>query len=557
MDKENYVIGVDYGSDSCRAVLINASNGNEVANSIFEYPRWKNKLYCDAKKNKFRQHPLDYIEGLKFVVRNCLKDISEDKIEKIKGISIDTTGSTPIAVNEAGIPLALTEEFKENPNAMFILWKDHTSIKEAQEITKLSKNWGGKDFTKYSGGVYSAEWFWAKILHTIREDEKVKEAAYSWVEHCDWMPALLTGVNKSENIKRGRCSAGHKAMWNEEFDGLPSEEFLNQLNPYLGVLRSRLYTETFTSDKSAGNLSEYWAKELGLSTDITVSIGAFDAHMGAVGGQIKPYSFVKVMGTSTCDILMVPETDIMGRVVDGICGQVNGSVIDGMIGMEAGQSGFGDIYAWFKDIISWPLNLLNEVDGIDIEIKNKIKNQILFELEKEAQKLKPGSNELISLDWMNGRRTPFANQELKGAITGINLGDTAPSLYRSLVESTAFGAKAIVDQFKVKGIRIDEIIAIGGVAKKSPLIMQILADTLDMPIKVSESSQTVALGAAIFASVSSGIYKDVQTAQKIIGSKFEKEYLPIEENVLIYKSLYEKYSELGNFIENKSLRKRG
>ncbi|MGL4402635.1 MAG: ribulokinase [Fusobacteriaceae bacterium] len=541
MKRESYVIGVDYGSDSCRGLLINALDGREISSSVFEYPRWKEKKYCNPGENRFRQHPLDYIEGLKYVVTECLKGITEETRKSIKGISIDTTGSTPTAIDKHGTPLALLDEFKDDPDAMFILWKDHTSIKEANEITQLCKNWGGEDFTKFSGGVYSSEWFWSKILHTVRKNEKVKKAAYSWLEHCDWMPALLTGEKNIEKIKRSRCAAGHKAMWNESHGGLPSQKFLNLLDPYLGQLRERLYDETYTSETSAGNLCEEWAEELGLSTDIIVSVGAFDAHMGAIGGQIQPYSFVKVMGTSTCDILIIPEEEMADILVPGICGQVDGSVISGMIGLEAGQSGFGDIYAWFKEIVAWPLKF--------VENSHNLKSQILFELEKEAAKIVPLSNHLVSIDWMNGRRTPFANQKLKGAIVGINLGDSAPAIYRALIEGTAFGAKSIIEKFREKNIRIDEIIAIGGVAKKSPLIMQILADILNMPIKVAESSQTVALGAAIFAAVASGIYSDIGEAQRIIGSKFEKEFYPIPKNVELYKDLYTKYNIIGDFIE--------
>lgn len=540
MKKEGYVLGLDYGSDSCRCVLINAINGEELSSAVFEYPRWKEKLYCDSDKNQFRQHPLDHIEGLKYTVKKCLENIPEEVKNLIKGISVDTTGSTPGAVDETGTPLALLEEFKDDPDAMFILWKDHTSIKEAEEITSLAKKWGGEDFTKYSGGVYSAEWFWAKILHTIRKNSKVKEAAFSWVEHCDWIPALLTGEKDVRKIKRSRCVAGHKAMWNKDHGGLPSKEYLNILDPYMAELRDRLYEETYTADLPAGTLSPEWAQELGLSTDVVVGVGALDAHIGAVGGQIKPYSFVKVMGTSTCDIMMVPKEEMEGVFVPGICGQVDGSVVAGMIGLEAGQSGFGDIYAWFKNLISWPLKF---VDTKDLELN------ILASLESEAKKIEAGSSKLLSIDWMNGRRTPYANQNLKGAILGINIGDEAPAIYRALIEGTAFGAKAIIEQFKEKEIRIDEVIAIGGVAKKSPLIMQILADVINLPIKVAESSQTVALGASIFAAVASGIYEDVAQAQEVMGSKFEKEYQPISENVKVYEELYKKYLEVGNFIE--------
>ncbi|MGL6174736.1 MAG: ribulokinase, partial [Cellulosilyticaceae bacterium] len=339
--KERYVIGIDYGSDSCRGVIISTVDGRELASKVFYYPRWKKGLYCDPNRAQFRQHPLDYIEGLKDVVQDIVKQVTRTIVNQIVGISIDTTGSTPCAVNEKGIPLALLPEFEDNPNGMFILWKDHTAVKEAEEITRTAKTWGGVDYTKYIGGIYSSEWFWAKILHTLRVDERVRKSAYSWVEHCDWIPALLTGNENPLAMKRSRCAAGHKGMWHKEFKGLPSEDFLNQIDPLLGGLRERLYEETYTSDNVAGVMTDEWAEILGLPQGIKVGIGAFDCHMGAVGGNIKPKALVKVMGTSTCDVMM-EEMSVMGEtLVEGICGQVDGSVITGMLGMEAGQSAFG------------------------------------------------------------------------------------------------------------------------------------------------------------------------------------------------------------------------
>lgn len=548
MSKKNYVIGIDYGSDSCRSVVIDANTGCELGSEVFYYPRWKEKKYCDAGKHIFRQHPLDYLEGLESVIKNVLDKLSNDIRENVRGISVDTTGSTPIAVDENGTPLALLEEFKENPNAMFVLWKDHSSTLEADEINKLSKTWGGIDYTMYSGGVYSSEWFWAKLLHILRIDSKVSDKIYSWVEHCDWIPAVLTGVTSCKDIKRSRCAAGHKAMWSDEFDGLPSEDFLNKLDSKLGSLRKNLYRETYTAEEVAGTLCKEWADRLGLSESVVIGVGAFDAHIGAVGGQSKAYSFVKVMGTSTCDILTIPKDEMKGILVEGICGQVDGSVVSGMIGLEAGQSGFGDIYNWFKEILMWPLVNSNLISHEDVE---KLSDNMLKILEAEAIKIKAEQCQVISLDWMNGRRTPNANQKLKGAITGITLGTDAPMIYRSLVESTAFGAKAILDCFLDKGIRVDEVIGIGGVAKKSPLIMQVMADVFNKPIKVAESLQTVALGSAIFAAKVSGIYETIEEAQKVLGSTFEKEYHPIPENVEIYKEKYKKYRELGEYIESK------
>ena len=536
-----YVIGLDYGSDSCRAVLTDTKDGKEIDSSVFEYPRWKKGLYCDPKKQQYRQHPLDYIEGLEHTITKILKNKSVEIIDNIVGIGIDTTGSTPCAVDKTGTPLALTHGFEENPNAMFVLWKDHTSIKEAEEINNLSKTWGGIDYTKYSGGTYSSEWFFSKNLHILREDEEIRSNAYSFLEHSDYIPAMLTGVLDVHKIKRSRCSAGHKAMWHNDWNGLPSQEFLSKLDPLFEGLRDRLYTKTYTAEKSAGTLCKEWAKRLGLSENIHINIAAIDAHVGAVGANIKAKSMVKVMGTSTCDIIIEDMKVLEGKLISGICGQVDGSVVGGMLGMEAGQSGFGDIYAWFKRLIEYPLKFVDDTK------KEEISKKILIELENEASKLQPSN--VLSLDWFNGRRTPFADQNLKGAIIGLDLATTAPMIYRSLIESTSFGAKSIVDCITSQGVEILEVIAIGGVAKKSALNMQITANVLNIPIKVIKEEQTVALGASIFAAVCSGIYKTVQEAQEKMASSIEKTYYPQEEMVEIYAKKYKEYQKLGKKIE--------
>jgi L-ribulokinase len=301
-----YVIGVDYGTDSVRTVIVDTGIGSITGTSVFEYPRWKKGLYCDPSQNQFRQHPLDYIEGMEQSVKDSLKGLSRDVIDNIGGITVDTTGSTPVAVDKAGIPLSLKPEFAEDPDAMFILWKDHTSVKEAEEINVLARSWDGIDFTKYEGGIYSSEWFWAKILHALRRNKKIREDAFSWVEHCDWIPALICGDTDPLRIKRSRCAAGHKAMWHPEFKGLPDERFLVKLDPLLKGLRERLYTETYTCDIAVGTISKEWAKRLSLPENVKVGTGAFDAHLGAVGGEIKPYQLIKIMGTSTCDMLVSP-----------------------------------------------------------------------------------------------------------------------------------------------------------------------------------------------------------------------------------------------------------
>lgn len=548
-----YTIGLDYGTDSVRSLIVNTATGEEVSSAVFYYPRWKKQMYCDAPNNRFRQHPKDYLEGLEYTIKEALKQAPAGVAENVAGISVDTTGSTPIAVDEKGVPLSLTPGFEENPNAMFVLWKDHTAVKEADQINELAAKWA-IDFTKFEGGIYSSEWFWAKLLHVIREDAGVFRAAYSWVEHCDWIPAVLTGNTNPKTLKRSRCAAGHKAMWHEAFGGLPAEDFLVALDPLLSGLRDRLFKETYTCDVAAGKLTPDWAAKLGLSTDVVVGVGAFDAHLGAVGAEIEPYYLSKVMGTSTCDMLIAPMDEVGDKLVAGICGQVDGSIVPGMLGLEAGQSAFGDIYAWFKRLLEWPLeNILTETSLLDNATKQKLlietSDKIIAKLSEEAAKIPIGESGIVALDWMNGRRTPDANQNLKGAIAGLNLGSDAPRIFRALVEATAFGSKAINDRFIAEGVRIDGVIALGGVAKKSPLVMQIVADVLNMPIKVARSEQACALGSAMAASVAAGIYVNIAEAQKKMGGGIETEYYPIPENVKKYKEIYEKYQRFGKFVE--------
>ena len=549
-----YVIGLDYGSDSARAVVINAETGAELASSVKYYPRWMEGKYCIPSANQYRQHPQDYIDVLEFTVKDALSKCPAGTAENVVGIAFDTTGSTPVFTDKNGTPLSMLPEFAENPNAMFVLWKDHTGIKEANEINELSRKWN-IDYTSYEGGIYSSEWFWAKALHVLRADEKVREAAYSIVEHCDWMPALLTGVTTPEQMYRSRCASGHKAMWLEEWGGLPSEEFLTALDPVLAGFRSRLFTETCSSDMKVGNLTPEWAEKLGLTTNVAVAVGAFDAHMGAVGAEIKPGALVRIIGTSTCDI-MVSDYETMGdKLIPGICGQVDGSVIPGLIGLEAGQSAFGDIYAWFKRVVAWPVeNILAKSTLIDEATKQKLidetMDQIIPALSEEAMKIPVSESTVLATDWMNGRRTPDANQMLKGTITGLTLASSAPLIFRALVEATAYGSKAIVDRFRENGVEINEVIGIGGIALKSPFVMQVMADVLGMPIKVAKSDQACAFGASMFAAVAAGVYSKVEDAQNAMGMGFASEYQPDMKNHELYLELYKQYTAIGKFTED-------
>lgn len=549
MSKFKYVIGMDFGTDSVRSVIVDILSGEEISSHISYFKRWAESKYCSPDKNQFRQHPLDHIKSLEESVVGALKKASPDTADNIIGIGIDTTGSTPAPIDKDGTVLALKEGFTDNPNAMFILWKDHTAVEEAELINKVARSWGGEDYTKYEGGVYSSEWFWSKIFHILIEDNKVREAAFSWVEHADWIPAVLTGNTDPLKLKRSRCAAGHKAMWHASWGGLPPEEFLVKVSPLLSGLRDRLYNETYTSDNAAGKLTAEWAARLGLKEGIPVSVGAYDAHMGAVGAGIGPGTFVKIIGTSCCDIAVSPKNEIGEKLVAGICGQVDGSVIPGMIGLEAGQSAYGDVYAWFRDLLSWPLeNLLSS--ALSKKEIDKAVDLIIPRLTEAASRINPGDSSLVVLDWLNGRRTPYADQKLKGAILGVTLGTDAPKLFRALVEATAFGAKAIIERFNQENIAINQVVAIGGIPKKSPLVMQILSDVLNMPVKVTKSEQAVALGAAMFGAVVTGIYKSVEEAQKNMGSGFETTYYPDKKKAFIYNTLYAKYKKLGNILED-------
>lgn len=552
MRGDAFVIGIDFGTDSVRSMIVDTRHGGEVATAVKFYPRWAEGLYCQPGKNQFRQHPLDFIECMEETVKTCLKEAGDAVRRSIRGISADTTGSTPVAVDRRGTPLALRPGFETNPNAMFVLWKDHTSTKEAGQINDHAGQFD-VNYLKYVGGIYSSEWFWAKLLHVLREDDRVREACYSWVEHCDWIPFLLTGGTDAAQIRRGVCSAGHKALWSKEFGGLPPDEFFSSLDPRLKGFASRISNDTYTADRAAGRLSAEWAARLGLSGDVVVGIGAFDCHMGAVGGQIEPYYLSKVMGTSTCDMMVIPRDEMGNRLVRGICGQVDGSILPGMIGLEAGQSAFGDTYAWFRNLLSWPVEeLLAKSALITPDLAAKLASEtverIIPALSAEASRLPVEECDELALDWLNGRRTPDADQLLKGAMSGLSLASDAPRLFKAWVEATCFGAKAIVERITAEGIPVKGLIGLGGVARKSSYIMQTMADVMNRSIRIHKSEQTCALGAAMFAATAAGIYANAETAMNAMGQGFDHEYHPHAPVTGIYEKRYQKYKTFGSMI---------
>lgn len=552
MASEAYFIGVDFGTDSVRTIIVDA-RGREVASSVFGYPRWRDQLFCNPSENLFRQHPLDYVEGLEATIKACIREAGPAVAGKVRGLSVDTTGSTPVAVDKSGTPLSLTSGFEKNPNAMFVLWKDHTSLNEAARINEHATRYE-TNYLQYVGGIYSSEWFWAKLLHILSVDAAVREKCYSWVEHCDWIPFLLTGGSDVHQMRRGVCSAGHKALWAESFGGLPPDSFFTELDPLLAGFTKRLFTTVYTSDKPAGTISKDWAQRLGLPENVVIGVGAFDAHMGAVGGQIEPYHLSKVMGTSTCDMLVAPKSDMEGKLIRGICGQVDGSVIPGMIGLEAGQSAFGDTYAWFRNVLMWPFNTLlrqsSVVDAATVEaLQREVSDRMIPALSEEAAKLPLNIHDELGIDWLNGRRTPDANQALKGALSGLSLGTGSPQIFKALVEGTCFGARAIVERFVDEGVPVKGLIGLGGVARKSPYIMQVMANVLGMPIRIHRSEQTCALGAAMFAATASGVYKSVEEAMHEMGQGFDLNYEPEAGAASIYTSRYDAYKRQGAFLE--------
>lgn len=549
---ERYAIGIDFGTDTVRALVVNVATGEEVGTAVSKYRRWSNGEFCDPDTNQYRQHPSDYVEGLEDAVKaaliNAIDKTKDTEIgDKIAGIGVDTTGSTPVAVSKYGVPLALHEKWAKDPNAMFILWKDHTGVREAEEINAASARNGGT-LTQFCGGTYSSEWFWSKILHTMRtaSPDLVAET-YSYVEHCDWIPSLLSGNNSVANLKRGRCSAGHKALWHE--DSLPVQFLAANVDSRLAILENRLYSQTYTSDQQAGTLTREWAERLGIKEGTPIAVGAFDAHMGAVGNGIRPGMLSRIVGTSTCDMVVAPydlmRQDGNEKLIAKICGQVDGSIIPGMYGLEAGQSAVGDIFANFRN---WFVDMMITL-GHPEQDREKLKNQIYKLLEARAETISPDKVPLV-IDYHNGRRTPGADQTLTGAALGLTLATDAPKYFAGLVQGTCYTARQIVDTFNSQGVPINEVIACGGIADKSSFVMQTMADILAMPISVAKSGQTCALGAAMFGAVAGGAYDTVEAAQAHMGSGFKAVYSPRKEFVGIHDGRYAIFSRAVTTNEN-------
>ena len=530
---QRYALGIDYGTNSCRSLLIELETGAELGSSVFAYPSGEMGILLDpADPHVARQHPQDYLDGMVSVVRGALAQARE-KIPgfdpgAVVGLGVDTTGSTPIPVNREGTPLGLLPEFAGNLNALVWLWKDHTAHAEAAEITQLGTELRPHILAK-CGGIYSSEWFWSKILRLRRADPAVFAAAFSFVEHCDWITAVLAGDTNPLTLKRSVCAAGHKALFSTEWGGLPDKEFLARLHPDLADLRDRLFSEAHTSDTQAGRLCPEWAEKLGLPAGIAIAVGAFDAHMGAVGAGVKPGTLVKILGTSTCDLMITP-SDAPLADIPGVCGIVDGSVLPGYFGIEAGQSAVGDLFLWLVN------HLVPDSYGASIGEK-------FVAMETAMAGQKPGASGLLALDWNNGNRTILVDPRLTGLLVGQTLHTEAHEIYRAYIEATAFGALTIIKRVEEFGVRIDEIINTGGLAIKNATLMQIYADVIGKPMKVSQSEQTCALGAAIFGAAAAGV-DGIANLQSKVTAVRDTVYHPIPENQAIYAELYTLYRTL-------------
>jgi L-ribulokinase len=524
-----YTIGLDYGTNTVRCLIVNVANGAEVGTAVWTYSHGTAGVILSRDPNLARQHPADYIAGAEITIKQALaaakKSVKGFSADQVIGIGVDTTGSTPMPVDANGQPLVYQKKFANNPAALAWLWKDHAGVAEAAEITALAKKMRPQFLAK-CGGIYSSEWFFSKVLHCLRTAPEVFNAAYSWIELSDFVPADLTGTLAPDKFIAGVCAAGHKAMWSAKWGGYPDEQFLGKLDPKLAQLRSRLTPRVHTIDRAVGGLTPVWAKKTGLTAGIPVAVGAFDCHLGAVGTGVTPGTLVKIIGTSTCDISVQKNTAKLADV-PGVCGIVDGSVLPGYFGIEAGQSAVGDLFNWWVNYI--------QPHGEKLTHRK---------LDEEALKLQPGESGLLALDWNNGNRTILVDQRLTGLLVGQTLYSSPGEVYRALIEATAFGALTIINRMEEYGVKISQIVNCGGIAEKSAITMQIYADVTGRPMKISRSAQTCALGSAIAAAVIAGAHKDYAAAQKKMTGLKPKIYKPNAKAHAIYKELYPLYRTL-------------
>lgn len=526
-----YTLGIDFGSASVRALVLNMSTGQVESIASKSYSKGQNGVIIDRQNAHLaRQYPLDYIESMTEAVTVALSEFQKNgkELSAIQGIGIDATGSTPIPITKAVKPLSELPEFKENINALAWMWKDHTAFKEAQQITELAQNIR-PNYLDTIGGAYSSEWYWAKLLHCLNIDPELFRASYTWVEFGDFIPAVLAGIKNADQIKRNKCAAGHKGLYNESWGGFADEEFLGELSPELTRIRKTLPNKAFPISDVAGELSDEWAGKFGLQVGIPIAMGILDAHAGAIGSGIKKGSLIKIIGTSSCDLAIQPLDELAGSV-QGVAGVAVESVLPGYCGIEAGQSAVGDIFNWFVS------QVLGKEGNAQIELTEAAKNLV------------SGESGLLALDWNNGNRNVLTDVQLSGLVLGQSLQTKDYEIYRALIESTAFGAKRIIDQMESQGVTIDEVICCGGISQKNELFMQIYADIIGKPMKVAANEETVALGAAMMGAYVALLKANKHTSYEELQLKCcqvkEKVYFPEESAVATYSRLYELYKDL-------------
>jgi L-ribulokinase len=551
--RKQILVGIDFGTDSVRTLFCDAQSGITISCGVSEYPRWKSKLYCKSGNNQYRQHALDYVEGLTNSFCKALGEAYPEAGNDIIGIAVDTTGSTPCPVDKNGTPLCLLSEFEENPNAMFHLWKDHTAVEEAKEINTIFRS-GKIDYTKYQG-VYSSEWFWAKILHTVRNAPEIREHAYSWIEHSDWVVGLLAGSTSADKFFRGSCSSGHKALWNSEFGGLPSRDVLISLDPYLGLIYDSYPMRTIPAGTCIGSISPYWANKLHINAEAKIGMGSFDAHAGGVGAGIEKKTMVKVVGTSTVDLVIEDSEVLLGKDLREVCGQAEDSIVPGFMGLEMGQPSFGDSYLWVRDLSLWSLKEINFPSEILTEKNRKIlqsflEKNIIKDLEAKAEKHIYDTE--IAVDWFNGRRYPSLNEDVKSVFAHVSLGTDLPALFCAVVKGTIFGSRRIFESLINNGIVIEKVIAVGGIAEKSSFVMQMLADVMKIPIYICRDKQVCAKGSVIYAGVAAGLFTSIPEAQGKYCQFDDTPYLPDETRSAFYDRQYLEYLEMGELGESLS-----
>ncbi|HUL53260.1 MAG TPA: ribulokinase [Opitutaceae bacterium] len=524
----SFTLGLDFGTNTVRALVVRCADGAELGSCVIDYPSGQQGILLDPRDHHLaRQHPGDYLAGLQKSVKGALAAARRRRgfdPAGIVGIGVDTTGSSPLPVDRQNRPLALDPRWRRNLAAQCWLWKDHTGWREAARVTALAAQ-HRPQFIAKCGNTYSSEWWWSKIWHCLAVAPDVFAAAWSWVELSDWVPAVLAGVTDPTKVKRGICPAGHKALYCDEWGGLPDKEFLALLDPKLAELRDRLYAKAYDATEPAGVLCAEWAEKLGLRAGIPIAIGEFDVHYGAIGCGVTEGTLVKVIGTSTCDCGVV-SADKQVPDIPGICGIVKGAILPGYYGIEAGQSAVGDIFRWWAEVVC---------EG-DAALHGR--------LTRAAAKLKPGQSGLLALDWNNGNRTILVDQTLSGLLLGQTLHTTRSEIYRALIEATAFGARAIIERIKEYGVPIDRVVCAGGIAEKNPLLMQIYADVTGCAMLVAGSSQACALGAAVAAAVLAGAHRDFPAAQKAMTSIKPTQYRPNPAARKVYDQLYVLYRQL-------------